>query len=116
LPLTWIACLAILFSALAPSISAARAAANASAPWAEVCSAKTGVDNGGRQHPGMPGHANGHCPFCSLHAPALPLPEVEATTPLRIALRVRVSPPSTAPRPRDEPRRPAQPGAPPSMS
>lgn len=79
----WIASLAILLAALAPSISHALAAANDDAlPWAEICSTTIGsfakVADG--QNPGKsssPAEKTlqpGHCLFCLTHMGAFGLP------------------------------------------
>jgi hypothetical protein len=85
----WAACLAILMSALAPSVSHALALARgADIAWMEVCSVagiKLVKADAGAEKPGQPvSHEMlaqaGHCPFCSNHAasfalpPAAPLP------------------------------------------
>jgi hypothetical protein len=79
----WAACLAILMSALAPSVSHALALARGSdIAWMEVCSvagtklvkADVGVKKADAPttHDAM-GQA-GHCPFCSTHAASFALP------------------------------------------
>jgi hypothetical protein len=64
----WIACLAMLFAALAPSISHARRAD----AWTQVCSA-SGVKMvkvmDGQGDPADAGHIE-HCAFCATHASA----------------------------------------------
>src|SRR3954468_7631639 len=57
----WIAMLAVLFSALAPSVSRALTPASPYG-YAEICS----VDNG-KKSPTPAGHAMEHCPFCVTH-------------------------------------------------
>lgn len=87
----WIACLAILFAAFAPSISHARAAATG-AGWMEVCSTAGArlVDMNAGQGLDMQLPATGgvdtshldHCPFCYTHGGApLALPGAELTLP-----------------------------------
>lgn len=67
----WITCFAILFGALAPSISQAVAVSQGGA-WAEICSASgsklikiDGADIGLHVE---------HCPFCATHAGSFGLP------------------------------------------
>jgi Protein of unknown function (DUF2946) len=80
---SWIAVLAILMSALAPTISHALGTRNA-ASWIEVCTtagAKWVEPHGyaGENAP-APGdaHAFEHCPYCSLHANAVAVPAAAA--------------------------------------
>ncbi len=76
----WVACLAILFGALAPAISHALTTARGEA-WAEVCGVdgpklvKLSADQGGLSAPLTTKLAHTeHCPYCATHggAPALP--------------------------------------------
>lgn len=94
----WIALLAILLAAFAPSISHARAAAHGAA-WTEICSTDgarmvridAGQDGGqdGGQDAGPAAGGAGidtshldHCPFCTTHGGApLALPGAEMTLP-----------------------------------
>lgn len=84
---TWIACFAVLFASLAPTVSHALATDSSHAFWAEICSVdglrliKTtdGVT------PEAPAPANGgmhfeHCPFCLTHADSLALLPTPAMT------------------------------------
>lgn len=74
---TWLAALAILFAALAPSLSHALASASGS-DWIEVCTIQgskwiaTGED--GSERGPASAHVLDHCPYCSVHAPTLGLP------------------------------------------
>lgn len=73
----WIAALAILLASLAPSLSHALASA-ANSNWIEVCTTQGAKwvqagDEGSKQAPAS-AHVLEHCPYCSLHAPALGLP------------------------------------------
>lgn len=73
----WIAALALLLAALAPSLSvAARLAGDGS--WAEVCTAQGAkwVRSDSSQPPDTKTtwHLFEHCPYCSIHVPALGLP------------------------------------------
>lgn len=82
LPL-WIALLAILFSALAPSISHAMAARSGNAVYAEICGvdgvklvALAGSDAGDKQAPAgdsLQLHMK-HCPYCATHGGSFGLP------------------------------------------
>jgi hypothetical protein len=75
----WIAMLAILFSALAPSMSHALAAAGAPAGTMEICTADgyklvkaPGAD--GDQAPAQAQHGMQHCAFCATHGGSAALP------------------------------------------
>lgn len=81
----WIACFAVLLSALAPSIS--QAINGSAANWAEICSAAgvklTKIDPA--QNPASPAPADKgmhfeHCPFCFTHAGSVGLPPSAALT------------------------------------
>lgn len=72
----WIACFAVLFAALAPSISHA-VAASRGADWAEIC----GIGGAKLVTPDDAAdpltHASAHlehCPFCATHAASFALP------------------------------------------
>lgn len=76
----WIACMAMLFAALAPAISQAAAAAHDDV-WSQICSASgtrmvkmqmadDASSDAGKQ---MAGHTD-HCPFCATHAGSFALP------------------------------------------
>lgn len=74
----WITCLAILFAALAPSISQAMAASSGGA-WTEICSAagitlvKVADGRGDPvDAPASSSHLE-HCPFCATHPSAVDL-------------------------------------------
>ena len=76
----WVACFAMLFAALAPSVSHALSISRG-ATWAEICSVggskfvKVSADKGE-----LPGSATQdsthleHCPFCATHATSVALP------------------------------------------
>ena len=76
----WIACLAILLSALAPSISHALSTGSRSSGWLEICSVnKTSkfVKIADDLNPAAPHDKNlhtTHCPFCSTHTGSMDLP------------------------------------------
>ncbi|WP_196887490.1 DUF2946 domain-containing protein [Rubrivivax gelatinosus] len=81
----WIAALVILMASLAPSVSQALGFAR-SAAAVEICTAHGSVwvdaDTGGETGgPASAGHLFEHCPFCSLHAPALGLPPAPLALP-----------------------------------
>lgn len=93
----WIACLAILMAALAPSISHALVAVKgANSGWVEVCSvagtklAKLADSNNPASSPAEKAMHSEHCPYCFTHAvslallpsPALIFPLVNASFPL----------------------------------
>lgn len=81
---SWIACFAILLSALAPAISHA-VQRNAPEGWTEICSV-TGaklvrVDGSSSSEPGSDdsqAHVFEHCPYCSVHTEVLGLPPAAA--------------------------------------
>jgi hypothetical protein len=78
----WIACFAVLLSALAPSISqAVNAAKSTSANWVEICSVTTtklvkveGAQSPTSSAPAEKGTHFEHCPFCFTHAGSVGLP------------------------------------------
>ncbi|WP_085316148.1 DUF2946 domain-containing protein [Derxia lacustris] len=87
---SWLALLAVLMAALAPTISQALAARDAAPQLVRVCS----VDGDKwrpfaieRKQPASHhgAHAFEHCPFCSLHADAAPLPAQPVALPLPLA-------------------------------
>ncbi|HTP71471.1 MAG TPA: DUF2946 domain-containing protein [Burkholderiaceae bacterium] len=89
---SWIAALAILMAALAPSISHALATKGAST-WVQICSAWGAAwvqphdGSGGAPPPNKP-HSFDHCPYCSLQAhafaiPAAPTARVPVASPRR---------------------------------
>jgi hypothetical protein len=79
LVITWIATLAVLMASLAPTLSIAMGMPGAG-PWTLICSSANdgpvAFDDGTtgeRRLPGM-AHLLDHCPYCSLHADAWPMP------------------------------------------
>lgn len=91
--IAWIACFAILLSALAPAISHA-VQADVPAGWAEICSVTgaklvrltdTGSDLADGSLPeSSQGHTYKHCPFCAMHSDDLappPAPSIELQLP-----------------------------------
>lgn len=91
--MAWVAALAILLGALAPTVShGMRAWAHAPVTWVEVCSS-TGakliaISTTSDQKQGLPSgeHGGEHCPFCLPHAGdaavlPTPLPMLALTTP-----------------------------------
>lgn len=81
---SWIAALAVLVAALAPALSHAMGSG-----WVEVCTVQGSkwvqVDDGGDAGQTAPAHAFEHCPYCSLHVPALAVPPVSRQLPLVLA-------------------------------
>jgi hypothetical protein len=79
----WIACLAILFAALAPSVSHALGAARGDV-WTEICSpggarmVKVGLDQADGGPAAGAATAFEHCSFCAVHGGASPLPAGQA--------------------------------------
>ncbi len=76
--LTWVAIVATLMLALAPAISSVLRGANYAA-WVNVCrtgslavAAATPTGPDGAHAPDGSGHLSAHCPYCALHADALP--------------------------------------------
>jgi hypothetical protein len=76
----WVACFAMLFAALAPSVSHALSMSRGEI-WSEICSAsgtkfvKVSVDQGGIADPATQGSIHlEHCPFCATHAESFALP------------------------------------------
>jgi hypothetical protein len=91
----WIAILAVLMAALAPSISHA-IGLTMPPSWAEICSTAgkklvpiDGDDMAQSRTPGAMNHLE-HCPYCSLHLDAVALPPVppEVALPLVLAYEV----------------------------
>ena len=84
---TWIAALAILLAAIAPSLSHALGTAETGS-WFEICSSQGSKwiadDPDGSPLAPAAGHVLEHCPYCSMHAPALGLPPAPGLLPLRI--------------------------------
>ncbi len=75
----WIACFAILLSALAPSISSALAAQNGQRNgFDEICSTANisvgSIDKALNKSSDQSAHATTHCPFCLPHAGNFALP------------------------------------------
>lgn len=86
----WVALLALVLGALAPTVTQAMVAGGDRAEWLEVCSVSGMVwvkaDTGEvAQQPdgGAPmGEASQHCPWCTLHGGAAGLPTSQARLPL----------------------------------
>ncbi len=72
--LTWLACLAVLFGALAPAVSHALQG-GAGDPLRDICSASPAASSDGTSGKPAPGgeipFSMQHCPYCTLHAPDL---------------------------------------------
>ncbi|MFZ6653734.1 DUF2946 domain-containing protein [Undibacterium sp. TJN19] len=89
----WLACLAILFNALAPSLSHALAMADNKSGWQEICSTTgskfVATDQGKliskttKTPADKVTHHLQHCPYCSSHAASFILP---ATDSMRFAI------------------------------
>jgi len=73
----WIAILAVLMGAFAPTLSKVLQARDAQR-WLEVCRSLAPRSVAAENPPGSDApqqdHAQGHCPYCSLHVLALGLP------------------------------------------
>jgi hypothetical protein len=89
----WIACFAMLFAALAPSVSHALSTSRGE-PWTEICSVggkkfvKVSVDQGGTTDPASQDSIHlEHCPFCATHADAIALPPAAGLSILLIDTR-----------------------------
>jgi hypothetical protein len=77
---TWIVGIALLSAGLAPAVSHALRAGDGPG-WIEVCSAANGLRlraaGSAQDDPASksaPAHVLEHCPYCSLHSPALGMP------------------------------------------
>lgn len=81
----WLASLALLFAALAPTLALAAGARPAS-DWVEVCTAQGSAwvqaDTGGGHDGANPSHPFEHCPFCAFQAHGLGLPPALPALPL----------------------------------
>jgi hypothetical protein len=83
---TWLAAMAILFAALAPSISHALASAGKLSPtWMEICSAEgskafKGDDAGGATQKKNSSVGFEHCPYCTVHGGSVGLPPTAGFT------------------------------------
>ncbi len=84
---TWLALVAMLGLALAPTVSHALAASGPGNPWAEICSVAGGkmvvADAAGVQADA--GAHLGHCPLCGQIGNAPPLPVAESAGMLLVA-------------------------------
>lgn len=84
--LSWIALLAVLFSALAPSVSHALAASSPLDGLAEICTVngvktvKLSLADGDQPAPKSLAHHFEHCPYCMSHGGAPALPPANAGT------------------------------------
>lgn len=98
---TWVATLAVLLAALAPTVSFALGS-RLGASWVEVCTvAGSKWVNAGEGEPAAPAasHVFEHCHFCSIHTPAIGMPPAPLAQ-LPIVDAAAVVPPAflTAPR------------------
>lgn len=86
---SWIAALAILMAAVAPSISHALGA-KTGASWIEICTSAGAKwvqpgDRADKKAPAGKTHPFEHCPYCSLHANATAIPAAPAVLALTIS-------------------------------
>lgn len=86
----WLAIVAVLMGALAPSVSMALGGngANNSTAWAEVCTSSGFQPVAPTGEPASPDSAHQlfeHCPYCSLHTPTLGLPPADLSLALPAA-------------------------------
>ena len=96
----WIACFAILLSALAPSISQAVAHAKqeSSSGWVEICSmagirfVKAEAGKSGVGQPDGKAMQMEHCAFCSMHAGSVGLPPTSFVLPLPVDIGTALQP------------------------
>jgi len=83
----WIAAFAILLASLAPSLSHALGSATGES-WIEICTSQGSkwIAEKSDGSPSTPtaSHVFEHCPFCSMHAPALGLPPSPEAVPLLV--------------------------------
>lgn len=83
--ISWVALLAIVMAALAPTVSRALGP-DAAAAWVEICTAQgsrwVAAADQGDAGSSDAGHAGEHCPYCSLHLPVLGTPP--AATPVLV--------------------------------
>jgi hypothetical protein len=77
----WIALLAILFNALAPTVSHALAWSSSAPYSADICSASSPPADGdlGQKAPAQLPHAMKHCLMCAIHGGADGLPPASST-------------------------------------
>lgn len=73
----WLALFAMLWLALAPTVSHALAAADGGAPWSEICSAD-GARGVPAEQRDASQHLLEHCPFCAVQPLAAALPSTHA--------------------------------------
>lgn len=119
---TWIAFVALLFAALAPSMFSAMAAASGQA-WTEICSVggsrfvHTGGDQSATLDPATPlAMQHEHCPLCATHGNACVLPPHSGLT-VALLARAQTHPPLFFQAPHPLPAWiAAQPRAPPALA
>ena len=94
----WVAILVVLLASLAPSLSHALGATQG-ASWVEICTAQgskwvqgDSADSGGSKSAPAFAHPLEHCPYCSIHMPALGLPPTLLIVPLELGLEAEVPP------------------------
>ncbi|MGS5085427.1 DUF2946 domain-containing protein [Hydrogenophaga sp. A37] len=95
---TWLALLAMVLGALAPTVAQAVVASSDRADWVEVCSVsgmiwvQADASAASSDSPSAPvADASMHCPWCTLHGGAADLPPVSV---LAEPLRRQTEPPS----------------------
>lgn len=81
------AILVVLLASLAPSLSHALGATQG-ASWVEICTAQgskwvdgDSADSGGSKSAPASAHPLEHCPYCSIHMPALGVPPTPVVVP-----------------------------------
>jgi hypothetical protein len=78
---TWLALVAMLGLALAPSVSHALSAQHTSNPWTEICSSSSSNSGEPAGSGGAAMHL-GHCALCSVAASAIGMPPAPIVVPL----------------------------------
>lgn len=90
--------LVVLLASLAPSLSHALGAAQGPS-WVEICTAQgskwvqgDSADSGESKNAPAAAHLLEHCPYCSIHTPALGLPPTPLVVPLDLGHEAEVPP------------------------
>jgi len=97
--ISWIATLALLMASVAPALAHA-IGRQSPATWAEICTSLGArqilVDNdaNGKGPQQGPAHLLEHCPYCSLHADAFPVPPAPPKLTEALPLPWRIVPPA----------------------
>lgn len=94
----WVAILVVLLASLAPSLSHALGATDG-ASWVEVCTAQgskwvqgDSTASGVSKNAPTSSHLLEHCPYCSIHMPALGVPPTPLVVPLDLGLEAEFPP------------------------